>query len=155
MALGLVEVVKLVETVVTLAPGLLEVPVLGAILRTIVPGGGSEFDIQEAIEREAQRRKTDRETRIKKNARYVLKASDAMQCVEDGTMNGALMLALGKGIVQWALGNGFQLTGPEIFVDRIFTCIESKVLKQTSKRKKRTDKYYARPAKGHGHGRGR
>ncbi len=154
MALGLVEVVRLVETVVTLAPGLLEVPILGAILKTIVPGGGSDAHAIEALEREATKRKNDRETRIKKNNRYVIKASDAMKCVEDNIMHGQFLLSLGKGIVDWIIGRAIPgTTLPDIFVERIFACIEHKVLKQSSPRTLRAGPHYHRPSKGHGHGR--
>lgn len=142
---------ELVETALTFAPWLEDVPVLGRILRVISPGGGNDIHAAEQLAAELQKRKTDRDQRIKRNARYVLKASDAMQCVEDNLQNGGALLALGKAILNTVRGN--PGSAPDILGDRIFSCIESKVLKQTGIRKKKFVKYYGRPARGHGKGR--
>lgn len=145
--------VELVETALTFAPWLEEVPVLGRILSAIAPGGGDDIHAVERLIELEKKRKTDRATRIKKNGRYVLKASDAMQCVEDALANGGFLLALGKAIVSSVAGKA-ATSAPDIVSDRIFTCIESKVLKQTGKRKKKVGKVWiGRPAKGHGRGR--
>jgi hypothetical protein len=142
----------LVETALTFAPWLLEVPVLGRILRLVAPNGGNESHAIEQLLRQANKRKTDRKTRIERNNRYVLKASDAMQCVEDNLMSGAVWFALGRFFLNNVAGVAGSDAG-EILIDKIFACIESKVLKQTGKRtKKKNVTYFARPAKGHGHG---
>jgi hypothetical protein len=79
-----------------------------------------------------------------------------MKCVEDNIMAGGILLAFGKGILQWARGAGAGANAADILVDRIFTCIESKVLKQTNRRTKRADhRYNKRPSRGHGYGRGK
>lgn len=142
----------LVETALTFAPWLVDVPVLGRILLAISPGGGNEFAAQEALQAQLRRLETDRRTRIDRNARYVIKASDAMQCVETHVMNGGLLLAIGRGIINTVAGK-VGGTIPDVLCDRVFTCIESKVLKQTGRRVKKTKKWYGRPARGHGRGR--
>jgi len=144
----------LVETALTFAPWLENVPVLGRILRLIAPNGGDESKAVEDLLRQANKRKTDRRTRIERNNRYVLKASDAMQCVEDNLMSGAVWLALGRFFLNNVAGVAGSDAG-EILIDKIFLCIESKVLKQTGRRKKKVGKtWVGRPAKGHGRGRG-
>lgn len=142
---------ELVETALTFAPWLEEVPVLGRILRVIAPGGGNDIHAAEQLAAELQKRKTDRETRIQRNARYVLKASDAMQCVDDSVADTGVLLAFGKSLLN--IVRGRPDSTPDILENKIFQCIESKVLKQTGKRKKKVKKYYGRPAVGHGKGR--
>lgn len=143
---------EIVEVALTFVPSLEGIPVLGRILRILAPGGGNDFKAIEELERQAQLRKTERKTRIDRNNRYVLKASDAMQCVETNLMNGGVLLAIGKGVINAVLGKPGG-DGADLLTDRIFTCIESKVLKQTSKRVTRSGKFYHRPSKGHGKGR--
>lgn len=144
----------LVETAITFAPWLTEIPVLGRILTLFAPDGGNELKALEVLEAAALKKKQDRATRIKKNARYVLKASDAMQCVESSLGNGAFLLALGRALLNTVAGRSTGASAPDLLTDKIFSCIESKVLKQTSKRVKVTETFYHRPAKGHGKGRG-
>lgn len=145
---------ELVETALTFAPWLTEIPVLGRILTLFAPGGGNEIKALEQLEAAALKRKQDRATRIKKNARYVLKASDAMQCVENSLGNGAFLLALGRALLNTVAGRSTGVSAPDLLTDKVFSCIESKVLKQTSKRVKVTETFYHRPSKGHGKGRG-
>lgn len=142
----------LVETALTFAPWLEDIPVLGRILRLFAPLGGNDVRAMDALESQIQKSKAQHEDTIKKNARYVIKASDAMKCVDSTLGNSGVLLAIGKAIVNAVAGRG-AVTGPDILEDKIFACIESKVLKQTSKRVKTEAKYYARPSKGHGHGR--
>lgn len=144
--------VELVETALTFAPWLLDVPVLGRILRLIAPTGGDESHAIQELIKLANEKKADRKTRTDKNGRYVLKASEAMKCVDTNLNEGAVFFALGRAFLNRVAGKGLD-TAPDILTDKIFTCIESKVLKQTSKRTKRERGKFARPAKGHGHGR--
>jgi len=142
---------------IALAPGPLieqlkrvaeRIPVLGRIIAAVI-AIFTAFNLGTATNPEVEREKRSRrKTRIEKQARYVLKASDAMQCVEDflyGEGSG-LVVALAK-----ALRKGLSV--PDVMTDEVFACIESKVLKQTGKRSKKEKKYFGRPAKGHGHGR--
>lgn len=143
----------LVETALTFAPALEEIPVLGRILSIFAPGGGNDLHALEALNAAAQRTKQDRATRIKKNARYVLKASEAMQCVENTLASGEFLLALGKALVNQVAGRTSGIAAPDLLTAKIFDCIESKVLSQKRPRVKQTVTYYARPSRGHGKGR--
>lgn len=153
---GIAEIgAEIVEVALTFIPSLEGIPVLGRILRLIAPGGGNDFKALEELQAQANKRKTDRATRIAKNARYVIKASDAMQCVEDNLMTGAVWLALGKSFVNILTKSiGFEPGAGDLLAQQIFLCIESKVLKQTSRRTLVQRKAYHRPSRGHGHGRG-
>jgi len=143
-----------VETALVFVPGLLEVPILGRLLVALGFGhGGSDTKALEQLERIAQEKAQDRATRIKRNGRYLLRASDAMQCVETHLTGGSILLNLGKGIVNVVLGK--PGTAIDELYDRIFTCIEEKVLRQDTPRVKGSPKgSYVRPRKGHGYGRG-
>lgn len=143
----------LVEAVLSFAPGLVDIPVLGKILILFAPGGGDDLKAQEALEAAAKKTLKDRAERVQKNARYVLKASDAMKCVEDSLGNGGFLLALGKALVNQVAGRAAGVSATDLITDRIFDCIESKVLRQDSPRKAKQAKYYGRPAGGHGKGR--
>ena len=122
---GIVDVVGVAaETALTFMPFLVDVPVLGRILISLAPGGGNDLKAIEELQKVADAKKTDRKTRIQKNARYVLKASDAMECVQTHLMNGGVLLAVGKGLINAVLGRS-GAAGPDLLADRIFTCIET------------------------------
>ncbi len=152
---GIIEIGgEVAEVALTFIPALAEVPILGRILLVLAPGGGNDIQAMEQLQKVADSKKTDRATRIKNNGRYVLKASDAMQCVETHLMNGGVLLAIGKALINAVLGK--PGTGPDLLADRIFQCIEEKVLRQDTPRVKGTPRgKYVRPRKGHGHGRGK
>lgn len=154
---GVVEIGgEIVEVALTFVPGLADVPVLGRILLALAPGGGNESKALEDLQKQAESKKTERDTRIKRNARYVIKASDAMECVQKNIMNGGFLLSIGKGIINTVLGKGGKLSAPDLMTDRIFTCIEEHVLRQDTPRVKgEPSGKYVRPRKGHGHGRGK
>jgi len=144
---------SIVETALVFAPELLEVPILGRILFALgfnkVPSDAGSLA---QIERNAQINKTERATRRQRNNRYVIKAADAMACVEDVIMSPQFALAFGKGLVQMIIGG--QLLPGDILVDKIWTCIEENVLRQDTPRVRGQAKTkYIRPAEGHGHGR--
>lgn len=141
------------EAALTFAPWLVDVPVLGRILLVLSPGGGNEIQAMEELQKQAEKKKTDRKTQQDKNARYVLKASDAMKCVEDNLMSGGVLLAIGRSILNSVFRRS-PVTGPDLLCDKIFECIISKTLRQDSPRPAR-EKHISnpRPAKGHGHGR--
>lgn len=144
---------KLVAAALSFAPGLVDIPVLGKILILFAPGGGDDLKAQEALEAAAKKTLQDRAQRVQKNARYVLKASEAMKCVEHSLGNGGFLLALGKALVNQVAGGATGISAPDLIMDRIFECIEKKVLPQTSKRTQEVKHYYGRPARGHGKGR--
>ncbi len=87
------------EAAITFAPWLIDVPVLGRILLVLSPGGGNEIKAMEELQKQAEKKKSDRKTLQDRNARYVLKASDAMKCVEDNLMSGGVLLAIGRSII--------------------------------------------------------
>jgi hypothetical protein len=141
------------ETALTFAPWLVDVPVLGRILLVLSPGGGNDLQAQEQLQKAAEEKKTERKTREQRAARYVLKASDAMQCVETNLMNGSVLLAIGKAILNTVFRRT-PVTGPDLLCDKIFTCIEQKTLRQDSPRPPHPKTISnPRPARGHGHGR--
>jgi len=141
------------ETLLVIAPWLADVPVLGRIISSLAGGGGNELQALEKLQAQINKTKTDRDERIKRNGRYVLKAADAMQCVENNLQASSVLLATVKSLVGNIAGRP-PTNAIEIVENRIFDCIESKVLKQTNVRKKKKEiTYFARPAKGHGKGR--
>src|SRR4030095_9580995 len=143
---------ELVETALTFAPWLVDVPVLGRICLVLAPGGGNDLKALEQLQAQAEQTKVRTRTAIKENARYVLKASDAMKCVQDTLADGAILLALGKALMNTLAGRG-GAAARDILTQKIFLCIESKVLSQKSKRVKFTGSFYHRPSLGHGRGR--
>lgn len=144
---------QIVETALTFVPALLDVPVLGRIL--IALGFGkipSDTRAMEELERNANKKKSERATRRERNNRYVIKASDAMQCVEDNIMSPQFALAFVKGVANMLIGR--EALPGDILVDKIWTCIEENVLRQDTPRvKKETATKFHRPAVGHGTGR--
>src|SRR5262249_20649779 len=144
---------ELVETALTFAPWLVDIPVLGRILSIFAPGGGNDLKALDALNAAAQKKAQDRATRIKKNAHYVLKAIEAMKCVENNLGNGAFLLALGKSLLDTVARRAGTSSAPDLIMDKIFSCIEMKTLSQKSKRVKIEANYYARPSRGHGKGR--
>jgi hypothetical protein len=149
-------IVPLVETAITIMPELLEIPILGRILISLAPNGGNDTKALEQLEKIAQQKKTDRETRRQRNERYVLKASDALDCCEKQIFSPAILFAMVKGLANAITGK--PDTSADILYDQIATCIEEHVLRQDTPRSQpraqRRGKY-GRPAKGHGKGRGK
>ncbi len=148
-------VAPLAEAALVILPELVDVPILGRILLSLAPGGGNETKALEQLQEQANKKKTDRKTRIDRNARYVIKASEAMLCVEKNVMDGKVALAFAKGLANAILGRSGGYAG-DILVDSIWTCIEEHVLRQDTPRVKGTPRgKYVRPRKGHGKGRGK
>lgn len=145
---------ELVDAALVIEPALVDVPVLGKLLIFLQQGSGGETKALEKLEEIAKKKQTERKTRKQRNERYVLKASDAMDCVEKHLMSGGLLLSLGRGIVNALSGSGAG-SAPDLLLDQIWTCIEEKVLRQDTPRVlvEVSGKEYHRPAKGHGHGR--
>ncbi len=142
------------ETILTVAPWLADVPVIGRILLFFSPGGGNDLKAQEQLEKEAQKKKQDNQTRTDRNARYVIKASEAMKCVDKTVNSGGVLLALGKAILNTIRGGTAAPNAGDILTDRIFTCIEEHVLRQDTPRPKHKKTISnPRPARGHGKGR--
>lgn len=154
--LALTEVIiKTVETALEFVPTLLEVPVLGRIL--VALGFGHPQDATKALEELQKAADAEKKTRQKerdRHARYVLKASDALKCLEDNMMDGQILLDIGKGIVNTVLGKGATAGTPDLIYRRIADCIIEHELRQDTPRVigQPTSKY-VRPRKGHGHGR--
>src|SRR4029453_3058700 len=123
---------ELVETALTFAPWLVDVSVLGRILLVLAPSGGNRLKALEQLQAQAEQTKVRTGTAIKENARYVLKASDAMKCVQDTIADGAILLALGKALMNTLAGRG-GAPAPDILTQKIFLCTESKVLRKNYK----------------------
>lgn len=138
--------------ILVVAPWASDIPVLGHILTILHPGGGSDLQALEQLQKISDARKTEVATRIARNGRYVLKASDAMQCVHDSLENAGFLLALIKGVFNVIVGRPTR-AGPNILADKIYECIERKVLKQSNPRVRSERVFYHRPARGHGRGR--
>lgn len=145
-----------VEAAILLFPELVDIPIAGRILIAIAGKHPGEPNPVEELQKVADKKKTDRKTRIEHNARYVIKASEAMKCVEENLMNGQVLTSFLKGLVNAILGRTSGGSAPDILVEKIFTCIEEHVLRQDTPRVigDHSSKY-VRPRKGHGHGRGK
>jgi len=151
---SLVEIgAEFVETALTFVPALTRVPVLGRIILFLFPGaGGQEQNQVQRLQDMVKRQEEERKTRRERNNRYVLKASDAMECVEKNIMNGAILLAFGKGIASALFGGG-ETSAADVLLDKIWSCIESKTLRQDTPRIRREGRFPHRPSRGHGRGR--
>jgi hypothetical protein len=140
------------EVILTMAPWAADIPVLGRILLWLSPGGGNDLKAQEELQKQADAKKQDVKTVIDRNARYVIKASEAMKCVDATVNSGGVLLAFGKAILNTLRGRPGN--AGDILTDRIFLCIEEHVLRQDTPRPKHTKTVlYPRPARGHGKGR--
>jgi hypothetical protein len=140
------------EIALTMAPWLVDVPVLGRILLLLNPAGGNDLKAQEELQKQAEKKKQDNQTRIARNGRYVIKASEAMKCVDKTVNSGGVLLAFGKAILNTLRGVGSN--AGDILTERIFLCIEENVLRQDTPRPKHSKTITnPRPARGHGHGR--
>jgi hypothetical protein len=143
---------EIAEAIVLLAPEATNIPILGKILLSLSGKSGGDTAALEELQKQMEQKKTDRKTRIQKNARYVLKASDAMQCVETHIMESSFALKFAQGILNALTGKGGSAL--DLLTDEIFLCIEEKVLRQDTPRVIGDHKSkYVRPRKGHGHGR--
>jgi hypothetical protein len=150
--IGLVEEVPpLIRTLVTLAPALKNVPILGRVI--IALSGVKPIDGAKELE-ELQAAKDKLRKQRKKladdNNKYVIKVSEAMKCVEKN-IDGAMLSKIGRSIIDVLSGNPQDL-GTEI-IDPINKCMMEERLRQDTPRKGKRDSRIARPAKGHGVGR--
>jgi hypothetical protein len=151
---GIAEIIpEVAGGALVIMPELANIPVIGRLLVIAAGAGITDTQAIEKLQEQANKKKTDRKTRRDRNNRYVLKASDAMQCVENNLMDGTLLLSVVKGLANVLLGRADA--APDIILDKIWTCIEEHVLRQDTPRVKHTGTYFARPSKGHGHGRTR
>lgn len=143
------EIALLAEAALLIAPELVEVPLLGRLLVNFAHGSGGETAALEKLQE--QQRELERRTRerIRRNAKRVIKASDAMKCVEDNLNAGRGAINFAKNVVKVIRG----LPTDPLVQNEIFDCIESKLLGQGSKRTYVTRTAYHRPSRGHGHGR--
>lgn len=140
------------EVILTMAPWAADIPVLGRILLWLSPHGGNDLKAQEELQKQADKKKQENKTRIARNGRYVLKASDAMSCVDKTCNSGGVLLAFGKAILNTI--RGIPVNAGDILTDRIFVCIEEHVLRQDTPRPKHAKTIKnPRPARGHGKGR--
>ncbi len=138
------------------APFLLDIPILGRILS---PFRFSRHPANEAkvIEQLQASQDKDKETRKKtkqRNARYVIKVSEAMECVEKHYGNGAALWEFVKAIGRAIAGS--DTAGTDVLMNEVFKCLEENRLRQDTPRVKgEPSGKYVRPRKGHGHGRGK
>jgi hypothetical protein len=152
LLIGLVEEVPaLVRTLITLAPALANVPILGRViiaLSAVKPI--NEKKVLEELQAAKDKLRKQRKKLADDNNKYVIKVSDAMQCVEKN-IDGALLRKIGSSIIDVLTGSPKDL-GTEI-IDPINKCMLEERLRQDTPRKGHRDSRIARPAKGHGHGR--
>lgn len=141
----------LAEAALIVAPELLNVPLLGRIISVLAGRSGGEAKALESLQQTIEKKKTERKTRIERNARYVLKASDAMTCVEQHLLTPQIALTIGKGLI--AALEGKDSSAFDLLANDIFTCIEEHVLRQDTPRVIREARVYHRPSRGHGKGR--
>lgn len=139
------------EAAIIVAPELVNIPILGRIISILAGHSGGQAKALEQLQQTLEKKKTDRQTRIARNARYVLKASDAMTCVEKHLLTPQVVLTLGKGLISALEGN--DSSAFDLLANDIFTCIEEHVLRQDTPRVIREVRTYHRPSRGHGKGR--
>jgi hypothetical protein len=149
---GIAEIgAALAEAALIVAPELVDIPVVGRILVALAAHSGGETKAIEELQNLLEKKKLDRQTRIQKNARYVLKASEAMKCVETHLLKPAVVVTLARGLIEALRGR--DTSAFDLLANDIFTCIEEHVLRQDTPRVISTKRQYHRPARGHGHGR--
>jgi hypothetical protein len=146
-----VEVPPLIRTLVTLAPALRNLPVLGKLI--VALSGVKQINDKQVLE-ELQAAKDKLRKQRKKladdNNKYVIKVSEAMKCVENN-IDGALLKKIGSTIIDVLTGSPKDL-GTEI-IDPINKCMMENRLRQDTPRKgHKPETKIARPARGHGHG---
>jgi len=149
-AVGLVG--EIVRSAVALAPVLLELPVVGRFLATFQPTPESETKAVEEIQKKADQEKKTRQKKRDENNKYVIKVSDAMDCVEDNLGEGGILWEFAKSIAHIVTG-GDSRTGPDVILDNIYNCLEENRLRQDTPRVTSTKRGPHRPARGHGAGR--
>jgi hypothetical protein len=142
------EVPAIIRTLVTLAPALRNVPLLG---RLIVALQGvkpiSETKVLEELQAAKDKLRKERKKLADDNNKYVIKVSEAMQCVEKN-VDGALLSKIGKAVIDVLTGNPQDL-GTEI-MDPINKCMLENRLRQDTPRNVKRDTTHGRPARGHG-----
>jgi hypothetical protein len=143
------EVALLAEAALIIAPELAEIPVLGRLLVIAARRSGGEIEAMEKLQAQAKELERQTRDRIQRNAKRVIKASDAMRCVQDNLSAGRGAINFAKNVVKVIRG----LPAEPLVENEIFACIEAKLLGQKSKRTRVTRTAYHRPSRGHGHGR--
>jgi hypothetical protein len=141
-------VLKLAKTVL---PTIGKVPVLGRIVSLLqVPDNEAEY--LEVLKRESDKAKRTRKRKRDENNRYVIKVSDALQCVEDNFYDPKTAWTFVKGLLS-GLAEGKGKTGFSALGDAVSECIIENALRQDTPRVKVDRKNWPhRPSKGHGYG---
>lgn len=143
------DVVKLLRSV---APSLGKVPLLGKIISFIdVPQDDTQW-VEEMRKASEQGKRTRRRQRDENN-RYVVKVSDALDCVEKHLYDPKTAWNFIKGVVS-GLAEGKGASGFSKIGDAVSECIIAASLRQDTPRTKVTRKDWPhRPSVGHGYGR--
>jgi hypothetical protein len=142
------EVPAIVRTLITVAPALKNVPLLGKIivaLQGVKPI--NETKVLEELQAAKDKLRKQRKKLADDNNKYVIKVSEAMQCVEKN-VDGALLAKIGRAVIDVLTGNPQDL-GTEI-IDPINRCMLENRLRQDTPRKGHRESTHARPAVGHG-----
>jgi hypothetical protein len=131
---GVEEIPAIVRTVVDLAPALKEVPILRGLIVPLMKVPGNDTQELENYLSAVDKRKKQRQKTRTKNARYVIKISDAMQCVEDTVMSGQIAIQFGKALVTNITGKTSGVSAGDGLYDQILQCMLKKRLQQKNKR---------------------
>lgn len=147
------EIPQIVRTAVTLLPELANIPGLGKIIIALNKVPTNDTQALEQLQSEFDKKKKEREKTQTQNARYVIKVSEAMKCVDKSFDNANLVWAFVKSIGSLVSGGSTTLTDP--MRQAIYQCLEENRLRQDTPRVFSHTFRYHRPSKGHGKGRGK
>lgn len=142
---------EIVDAVLTFAPQVMNIPVLGRLLTGLGVGPIIDEKAIEQLQGSIDQRKSTRTRTQNQNNKRVIKVKDALQCVDRSVNNPAVILKFGRAMAG-VIAGGTQSIG-EILYKEIETCILKNRLGQSSVRSgniRRTSSH--RPSKGHGTG---
>lgn len=146
------EIPEIIRTALILMPELANIPVLGRI--ALLLSGTNQLNDTHALEefsKAKERQKAQREKERDENARYVIKVSEALKCVDDSLFDTTILMAFLKGLINVIVGK--TQTMDDLMYDKIKQCILENRLRQDTPRVFSKTFRYHRPSKGHGKGR--
>ncbi len=146
------EIPQVIKTAVTLIPALAKIPGLGKLIVVLNKVPQSDTQALEKLQSDNDKKKKEREKTVKENARYVIKVSEAMKCVNSKFDDANLVLDFVKSLIDLVTGGSQTMT--DALRERILHCMLENRLRQDTPRVIQAKRRYHRPSKGHGHGRG-
>jgi len=140
---------EIVDGIVTLAPQVMRIPVLGKLLSSLGIGPILDTQAMERYQRDADRNKSTRVRTQNQNNKRVIKVKDALQCVDRTVNSPAVALKFGRALAG-VIAGGTETIG-DIMYREIEQCILKNRLGQSSARsgnERKTSSH--RPSVGHG-----